>query len=627
MHKKQSNLSHYIQFVFILCSAFFVGYMLDYAQTGSFESVNENVFKTDIGSYLITVLILTLIYLGFYGLFNRFFYSTALFYVFFTIYGVANRLKVNYRSEPILPTDLVFLANTKELLSMVTAKLVVVIMIILILIIIVCVVLERIYQGKFIRFNPITRVIFVLLAGLSIGSFYMANREGSLMYKSMTKIGYSNFTPNINQTANTSGPMLTFLSNMHVDVMSKPNGYSQKNMERIVAKYQNIADEINIHRPNNSLSDQTLIFILNESFSDPSRVPNVQLNQDPIPKINTVKNENTSGLMLSSGYGGGTANMEYMTFTGLAYNQFNKSLQTPYTQLVTKQKHPVNIVNSFDTSAAIHPYFGSFYSRNKVYQRFGFQKFRNLETTGDLALRYKGTIGNSDYISDKSSYKDTLWQINQTKGGQFISLVTMQNHMPYNVLYDDNQFAATGSALGKNKQPGTNYAKSLSFTDNSTNDFLNQLNKIDKPITVVWYGDHLPGIYEGNSMSKYNVVQHETDYFIYSNKYALDNGFGTKKLEDTTAITDPNGFIPLALKQMQQQVTPYYALLTKVQEDLPAMAKNSSGSSENLYVDQNNEQITSNQLTKYQRELIHDYKLVQYDLTAGKNYSKANINR
>ena len=78
---------------------------------------------------------------------------------------------------------------------------------------------------------------------------------------------------------------------------------------------------------------------------------------------------------------------------------------------------------------------------------------------------------------------------------------------------------------------------------------------------------------------------------------------------------------------MGQQVTPYSALLTKVQEELPAMAKNSVGSSENLYVNSKGKQVSDNQLTKKQQKLVHDYQLLQYDLTAGNGYSKAKINK
>jgi len=628
MHKNKSNIFlHCLQIFFIILSAFIVGYLLNYSQTGIFEMTNGILFKTNVVPYLITALILTLLYLGVYGLFNRFFYATAVFYVFFAIYIVANKLKVMYRSEPVLPSDLGFLSNAKEMLSMISGKVVLIVVAVILLVVTACVILEKVFSNKLWRFNIVTRVVLVVLAISSIGVFYNVNKEGSTINKLMTKAGYSNFTPNISMTATTNGPLLTFLGNMHVDIMDQPSGYNKTAMKNLVTKYQNVADNINQDRPNNNLSDQTLIFVLSESFADPSRVPNIKISSEAAPKIMNIKKKNTSGLMLSSGYGGGTANMEYMTFTGLAYNQFSKSLQSPYTQLVTKQDHPVNIVNSFKKSAAIHPFHGNFYDRQTVYPKFGFQSFRNIDSKGKLALKYTDTIGNNPYVSDEASYKNTLWQVNQNKGGQFISLVTMQNHMPYNVMYDNNQFTVTNGKGAEIPLQVGNYAKSINFTDNSTQDFLDKLDAIKKPITVVWYGDHLPGLYAKNSMNDYNVIQHETDYFIYSNKYAIDHNYGTKKLTDSTKITDPNGFIPLALKQMNQQVTPYYALLTKVQEKIPAMAKNSVGENENLYVDSNSKQVSTKDLTESQKKLLHDYKLVQYDLTVGKGYSKATINK
>lgn len=627
MMGKRFKPVHWLQFVFIVLSAFFVGYMLDYAQTKSFAFSADIVFKSYLGPYLLTVLVLTLIYLALYGLINRFFYSTAVFYVFFAIYAIADMLKVQYRTEPILPNDLLFLSNMKELLSMITVKMIIEVVVLLIFIIAGCILLEKYFGKELLRFRPLTRIIFVLLGVLSIASFYTANEEGSLTSKVLDKVGFANYEVNINWSANNNGPMLTFLSSMHVDIMDEPKGYSKARMDKLVTKYQKVAKKINKDRPNDNLSKQTLIFVLSESFADPSRVPNLKLNQEAVPKIQKVKRENTSGLMMSSGYGGGTANMEYMTFTGLAFNQFAKSLQTPYTQLVAKQTAPINIANSFKTTAAIHPFYGNFYNRNLVYKRFGIQTFRNIQTTGDLALKYTATEDGGQYVSDASAYKDALWQLNQTKGGQFINLVTMQNHLPFTVDYPDNQFKVSGKGAGDNKQQVKNYVKGINMTDTSVENFLNKLDQVKKPITVVWYGDHLPGIYDGDSMKKYNVVKHETDYFVYSNKYALEHGYGTKKLTANTKYTDPNGFIPLALKQMKQKVTPYSALLTEVQENLPAMAKNSVGSNESLYVNSKGKQITSKQLTAKQKQLIHDYKLMQYDLTAGKEYSKATINK
>jgi len=627
--RKKINVIGLLQLLFMALSAFAVAFILNYAQTNDLIFTKQIVFQTNLNTYLLTSLILFLIYLGLYGLFNRFFYSSAIFYVFFAIYAVADRLKVTSRSEPILPSDLSLLKNIKGLLDMVTMQVTLIVVVLIIIIVAVAILMEKHFGKNTIRFGKISRLIFVALAAFSIGSFYTASDDSSLTYQVLAKAGYTNYASNINQSANSNGPMLTFLGNMYVDVMDQPKGYSKQKMESLVKEYRSEAKDINKDRSNNNLSDQTLIFVLSESFSDPSRVPNIKLNQDPMPNIRNIKKNTTSGLMMSSGYGGGTANMEYMTLTGLAMNQFSDSLQSPYTQLVNKQEDPINIANSFKTSAAIHPFHGNFYNRNTVYKKFGIQTFRNLDTKGSLALKQTDTLPQMEYVSDTSAYNDTLWQINQAKGGQFINLVTMQNHMPYTNKYTDNPYKVTGSGISdKSRSLAENFSRSINYTDNSTKEFLEKLDAIEKPITVVWYGDHLPGIYDGNDIYKYNVAEHETDYFVYSNKYARDHGNGTTKLTDKdTDVTDPNGFIPLALKQMDQKVTPYYALLTKVQEDVPAMAKSIDENSNNLYVGKNGVEVKDSQLTDKQNKIIHDYKLVQYDLTSGKGYSKSTINK
>lgn len=63
----------------------------------------------------------------------------------------------------------------------------------------------------------------------------------------------------------------------------------------------------------------------------------MKLNKDAIPEVRAIKSGTTSGLMLSSGYGGGTANLEYMGLSGLSMANFDSSLTSPYQQLVPGQ--------------------------------------------------------------------------------------------------------------------------------------------------------------------------------------------------------------------------------------------------------------------------------------------------
>lgn len=122
-------------------------------------------------------------------------------------------------------------------------------------------------------------------------------------------------------------------------------------------------------------------------------------------------------------------------------------------------------------------------------------------------------------------------------------------------------------------------------------------------------------------MKKDGLVLHETDYFIYSNKAAIKKG--AKQLKEHTRYVAPNDFIAMVLKQMNSKVTPYQALLTKVWQELPTFSVDSTGTTNKpQFINQEGKKVKYSSFTAKQKKLWHDYLLVQYDLTAGKNFVK-----
>ena len=170
------------------------------------------------------------------------------------------------------------------------------------------------------------------------------------------------------------------------------------------------------------------------------------------------------------------------------------------------------------------------------------------------------------------------------------------------------------------------YTKGINWTDQETADFLNQLDQMDKPITVIFYGDHLPGIYATADENKNNkTVLHETDYFIWSNSASVSHG--AKVDPSTTAYTSSNYFMPLAAEHMNAKVSPYLAMLTDLKQQIPAMSRvigsnGGIGQGKATYLDQNGNRIKATKVSRKAQRLLEDYKLVQYDQTIGKNYLK-----
>lgn len=108
---------------------------------------------------------------------------------------------------------------------------------------------------------------------------------------------------------------------------------------------------------------------------------------------------------------------------------------------------------------------------------------------------------------------------------------------------------------------------------------------------------------------------HETDYFIYQNKAAREKS-RAKVNHNQRAYASPSDFPALALEATNSKLTPFFALQTKVTNELPAFANYTRGE----FVDNNGHTLKTKDLSKKQRKLLHEFKLVQYDLSAGKHY-------
>lgn len=604
---------------------------------------------------LVSFVGLALIYLALILVTNRFWIATLVFGVALTAFGVANSIKVQLRNEPIIPADLTFISggNTGSIMSFVPKSSqafvngAITFVIWFAIIIFALFVLDG--RRRFIHCSwrhPIANVknivgnIFRILAAILsvvLLSTYVIGlgTPGSGTYKWAKDNGYEPQLWNAIGDAQANNPATTFLSLSKVKAMDKPDNYSQKTMQSLAKKYAQEAQAIN-HTRSGELTDNTVIMILSETFSDPTRVPGVSFSLDPIPNIRNIKNTTTSGLMLSPGYGGGTANIEYQALTGLNLANFNDSLIVPYQQLVPNQNDPYSFNQIWmkkygkNASTAVHPFQQSMYLRNINYRKFGFSYLYTLDSK--IPLKHTSCIDRSPYVSDSEAYQsilDLLDRQQDSKSSQFLQLVTMQNHMPYGDYYDNNEFsdANISEDLSDGERWNINtYTKGINWTDQETADFLNQLDQMDKPITVIFYGDHLPGIYDTADMNKNNkTVLHETDYFIWSN--SASSSHGTKVNPTTTAYTSSNYFMPLAAEHMNAKVSPYLAMLTELQQEVPAMSRvigtnGGIGQGKATYLDHDGNDIKVIALSAKAKELLKDYKLVQYDQTVGKNYLK-----
>ncbi len=612
--------------------------------------------------FVLNLLILALIYGILLIIINRFWITSAILISASIIVSVIEYMKVNVRYETILPADLNFLrSNTGNIASFLpdNANAVIFSSIVAVLITWVIALLLHVLDvnhGKIViianlRTSILVRVV-TLIALLATFGWYICT-VGTVDSSANNFAKFMGDTPSMWDSvydAQRNGALVAFLRQVNPKVMDKPADYSERTMSALLEKYNKEAKKINASRKS-KISDNTVVYVLSESFSNPIRVPGLQLNKNPMPFISSLKEKTDSGLMLSSGYGGGTANLEYMSLTGLSMVNFNSSLTSPYQQLVPNSSWTPTINRywgSESNSIAFHPYEPSMYLRSTNYKKFGFSKFYSLEAPNVIA--HKNMLDKSPYVCDESAYKSAFEKIASSKNNQFVQIVTMQNHMPFRNWYKNNDFKASSKPgspkLGSSEISSIEtYAKGVNYTDKATQAFLNDLDSINKPVTVVFYGDHLPGIYSTASDDENNSLDlHLTDYFIWSNKKARenkqkednssgnnarDNNANKNKVKDS--YSSPNFFISQVASHTNSKVSPYLAFLTRLHEKISAMEPpvvnkiqgwDRIPQGQSIYLNPNGKPMIASSMNKETKQLLNDYRLIQYDITAGKHYLK-----
>ncbi len=218
-------------------------------------------------------------------------------------------------------------------------------------------------------------------------------------------------------------------------------------------------------------------------------------------------------------------------------------------------------------------------------------------------MTYTDKIENNPYISDASAYKEVLSLLSDEKKPQFVHLVTMQTHMPYEGKYQTLNYQAAGDG---NRTALENYLQDVSYSSTALKDFIEQLKQLNRRTVVVFWGDHLPGIYSDAIKDQNDTAAlHETEFLMVDS----DGTFST----DTVPVTSPFYFAPNVLNESQQPINGFYALLLALQEKLPAF--------EHGQYYQGEQWRSELSLDAKSRQLYEDYQMIQYDILQGKQYS------
>ena len=585
--KNKSSLS--LAFFSSVTTAIVLNYFLQFSlgRTEPFLGIHFTIPD----AILFQILVLTAVIFFVYICINQYWIASCLVLLVSVFFVIANFIKFGMRREPVLPSDLTWLSKPATLLGFVdSSQIVFTVMSLLAIVALSVFGMKFFFKGKIISSWKI-QVLLIITMFFSFRNVMsiFSDKENGKIRSNVPIITTLNNYQDINWLGNTSnarykGLAYVWMNQLTTEVIQKPEGYSKERLAKIQEKYRKLAELINKER-NGYLSDQTVIYILSESFSDPRKISTVEVTQNPIPNIENIMQTHTSGQMQSDGYGGGTANMEFQTLTGLPFYNISQTVSVLYTEVFPKIHDVPSISNVYATEdkIAIHLAGKSNYSRDIVYSRLDFKDFITTNTKG-VKYRNEGISP-----SDESTYNLVIENLSPQKG-QFFSVMTMQNHSPWLEANPETLDAKGQGFTSEENSKLTFYSRLLYQTDAATQAFLEKLSKIDKKITVVFYGDHLPGLYPESAFKDYPEGQYQTDYFIWSN-------FDAPKMD--YPLVNSSDFSAMVFEQTNSKVSPYYALLTEVLKKASVDKKALEGEA---------------------LEIADDLKMVEYDLISGKGY-------
>lgn len=586
-----------------LLGAFLAKYILN-LQFGGWEKANEFLSKNPKiaeFSQIITILVSFL----FVGIFRNWRISMGILFSLATIVMYINTEKMASRNTPFLPEDLAMSGEAGGLASMINfgrfSNMLFMIAVIIIITIVANKISKKIWHFEFSKKQKIaifilqTALILICAHFLNLHTLEIRNLSGKGTFIKVENLETSiDFT---DQAYNyqTNGFILATISNLQTKTQIQPEGYSKEAVQKIVQKYKKIAEEKNKNREKLSDEKVNVVYVMSESFIDPKLGKHLYDygNKEPIPYTKKLKKSQSSGWAVSSEYGGGTANVEFEALTGLS-NFFLNSI--PYTSIVPANKDTPSIVKNFNENGyktiAMHPYNRNMYRREVVYPNLGFQEYKSAD-----GFKNNSKIDNSKYISDESAFNEVLAELKNSQKPEFIHLVTMQNHMPYEEnTYSEHNFSvnAKNGANPENAKTIQAYLEGISYSDKAMKNFLSEIEKLNEKTIVVFWGDHWPGIYGEMFEKELNKNDiRRTPLFVYSNFKKEKQDLGTSSLIYNQI---------LALNAFNSKLSPFQYLLSDLREKYPALTK----------------QFVK---TDEKSDILKDFEMIEYDILSGNKYS------
>lgn len=405
-----------------------------------------------------------------------------------------------------------------------------------------------------------------------------------------------------------SGSWYNFCLNTKYLHVSAPDGY---NADDIGTVAQDVIDAVDADPDNetsiNMLTGEdtyqatgekpNIIAIMNETFSDPGTLGDLQTNMDYLPFYHSLSENTIKGTLSVPVFGAGTSNSEYEFLTGNSISTLPSGSSVYESYIDGAQPSLVSTLESQGySSLAFHPYFADGWNRPSVYNDMGFNDFISMEDIIDPTVVAQYQEDNDEdafiekvealypneenmllrrFISDSYDYQKVEEMYEQRDPSQpfFLFNVTMQNHGGYDRMYlNFNQEIRITNMMGYYPK-AERYLSLLKKSDEALQELITYFSNVDEPTVIVMFGDHQASVenafYEelyGKPLDQLTEEEQQTRYhtpFLIWANYDIP--------EATLDNISANYLSTLLLQVAGLELTPYNEYLAALYQQIPVI--------------------------------------------------------
>lgn len=524
------------------------------------------------------------VYLFVHSIINSFWKSCVIFSVFITLLSAVNYYVIEFHGTPLTFMEL---KNFKTALNVIGGykfdiKGIEEIIDIFCVEIILCYIIKKIdvkVQEKRILWRKLIKVfcLYIIVFGIIFFTYlssspFMDEKVAGAWASSYHQYGYAACTVK-----------LAFDS---ANYLQKPEGY-EKGIGNI--------EFINVEHDRGENERPDIILILNETFYDLSLITDMKTDVPYLENIDTLENT-IRGYAVVPYIGGSTNCSEYELLTSNSLRLMPGV--TPFN--VINMKGANTVVSYLKQlgyyTIAGHPEKGSNYNRINAYADMGLDEYYFYD---DFTNRK--SYGNNWVLTDESAYENLLlWMKDHTDTPQFIYLLTIQNHGPWEKNERKFDTVHVSNDYGELNEVIDEYLTGIRMSDSAFKYLTSQLKEYSRKAIVCMVGDHSPSfakdIVDQKHSSISSLLLRSTPFVIWANFDIEDKDMGTISM---------NYLIPTIFETAKVPLSQYYQYMLNLMEDVPVLMSYT-------YYDKNMNEHLYNVDSEYS-EAVNNYFYMEYN--------------